>query len=402
MTTLSTADGIELRTNGEAADITGLVDRFVWIESAIRGGLTWELTVRVDYWKEWSKLVLSDPLASFEFRLKTTVNGAESSTEWRTAYSDSANMSFRSTAQPTTIRGGDRRLLMQQRTRQRLWRQTTLNEITTALAPNYNMVAQADETPIRRDFYQLHETDWDFLRRITYESATLGGRGDLFLWVDERTLNLRAPNLQLPSVRRHDLSVVENRVDSLALRYSGRNVDRAGGATLLAVGFNFDLKTGVTFTVSAPLVATQPALASRVPRDPANGARMIPVSETTSAGVEGRARARWARFGPRYFTLSCATRPDLTLHPGTIIEVQASRGEGQETPFLGRFLVLEVQHAFVRGAMLTTAVCYRREAYSGAAEPTGVRAQNVATVDPYRGGAGPQANTVTIPAETIR
>ncbi|NIP94723.1 MAG: hypothetical protein GWO24_15290, partial [Akkermansiaceae bacterium] len=105
------------------------------------------------------------------------------------------------------------------------------------------------------------------------------------------------------------------------LTYTGREVDRQGGATLRAVGYDFDKKEAITFTLGETQAQTHPALAGRVPRAQEDGVRVLPVSKDTSAHVEAGARARWARFAPRYFGLRVDTRPDLTLRAGSMFEM---------------------------------------------------------------------------------
>jgi len=397
-TTITHADGVEMRVGGTSDDITPFVRRFVWVESLIRGGFFWEMDFLANVWGEWTPLLIGR--RPYQFRLKSQEEGQETTTDWRTAITDSSAMSFRGEALLGTVHGGDRRLGLRQKHRTKVWRQRTVSDIVRAVASEYGMVGRADDTSLRYDWCQVAETDWGFLQRIVYESATAGGRGDLFLWVEEDVLKLHAPLLQDASVRRHDLSVAENRVDNVLLTYAGREVDRQGGATIRAVGYDLDAKRAVTFTLGAPQAQTHPALAGRVPRAQEDGVRVFPVTGRSPASVEAHARGRWGRFAPRYFGLRVESRPDLVLRPGTVMELQATLGEDQETPFLGRFLILEVEHEYARGSIKTNAICYRREAFVGEEEPSGVSAENVRSRDRYRAGALNRPR-VTVVAEEL-
>lgn len=388
-------DGIEMRVGSDARDITPFVRRFVWVDSLIRGGLSWEIDFVANVWGEWSDLLLGRG-APPRFRLKSREGDVDTTTEWRTAITDSSSMMFRGESLLGTIRGGDRRLELRQYQKTRAWPQRTTTELVRAIAAEYGMTARAEDTPLRTDWYQTRESDWEFLQRAVYESANIGGRGDLYLWVDDDTLNLKAPLMQDASARRHDMSVVENRVDSMVLSYNGRQVDRAGGATLQVVGYDLDAKAAVPYTLGEQQAQTHPALAGRVPRAQDGGLRVIPTTHETAAGVEGVARGRWARYAPRYFGIRIDSRPDVTLRPGSMIEVQASLGEHQETPFLGRFLILEVEHTMERAAITTSAVCYRREAFVGEEAPSGVSAENVKSKDRYRYGQVNPPRTVRV------
>jgi len=416
MATVTLADGVELRLGNtdaaEVRDITPYLKKLVWVESLIRGGFFWELSLAVNVWREWNDIILGRDSKTFQIRLTSQEGGRESSTEWRTAVVDSSDVVFRGEAILTNIRGGDRRLNMLQETRHRAWPQSTVAEIIRTIAPSYNLNARADDTPNRIDRWQINETDWEFMHRLVFEEASVSGRGDLFLWLDEDLLRLSAPPLSAPSARRHDMDIVENRVDRIRMTYQGRRVDRAGGATLQAVGFDFGAKVGVGFTMDGPAAQTQPALAGRVPRDPGGARRVMPVTYSTPGTVESRARGRWSRFAPRYFGVAVDTRPDLALRAGQILEVQASLGRDQDTPFLGRFLALEVQHEMSYagsredglrpdgGSILTSAVCYRREAYVGEEDPSGAQAETTSTRDNYVFGK-PQSPRVVVPAVAL-
>ena len=54
---------------------------------------------------------------------------------------------------------------------------------------------------------------------------------------------------------------------------------------------------------------------------------------------------------------------------------------GRETPFTGRYVILEVQHDLEDGAISTSLVGYRREAAEGDAQPTGASADTAQTRD---------------------
>lgn len=384
--------GLEMMREGqEALDITPFVRRFVWTDSMLDGGFTWSLHLTTDFWEEWNDVILG--AEDVRFRLKFQA-GQETTTDWRTAVSDSARIAYRSTAMTFEVPGADKRLDLLQKERTRAWPNSSVSDLVQAIGAEYGLDVMAEATTGRHDRWQAREFDWTYLRRSVEESASSKGRGDMYLWLDEGTLRLDVPQLQRGSDRRHDMSEVENRVDRIVLAYHGREIDRAGGATLVGIGFDFDTKSDLVFTLNGQRAETHPALARRVPRDPADGLRVIPVQEHTAALVEEATRGHWGRFGPRYFSLRLDSRPDLALRPGMVMELQGNLGAQQETPFLGRFAVLEVQHILAAGmkrsrgsgGLQTTAVCYRREAFAGREEPTGTSVSNVRTRDAYRAG----------------
>lgn len=390
------ADALDLRIGTEVFPVTPFVHKFVWRESLLQGGFSWQVWFKSDAWGEWNDLLLGRDNSSFQFRLSTREGqGEDISTEWRTAIPDSSRSMYKGTTLIGYVEGGDRRLELLRDHRVRSWDNLTTADVVRTLAQEHGLSTVVEDTNHRHaQLLQIHETDWEFMRRIVYEDASQSGRGDLYLWVDEGELHLEAPQLQRPADRRHDMDVVENRVDRIILTYAGRGIDRMGGATLRGAGFDFDTKQGITFDLNLQASRTHPSLAGKVPRAQSGGIRLHPVAENTLLTVEGRTRGRWGRYAPRYFGLRVDTRPDLNLRLGRILELQATLGENQETPFLGRFVVLEVQQELVRGSIATTAVCYRREAGEGEEEPSGSKAENVRTTDPYRLGQPTQQRVV--------
>jgi hypothetical protein len=389
-----------MRVEGVARDITPFVRRFRWTESLIAGGWSWSMSLSTEQWPEWNELLVGRERPTVHFRLKNQEELNEFSTEWKRAYVEDSRAAFRGASMLAQVRGGDKRLEMRQRARTRTFREATTADVCRRIAGEYDLVPNMDDTTARRDRYQLREDDWGFMRRLLAESALGSGRGDVFLWLDEATLRLHAPEMAALSARRHDLAEVENRVDRVTVGYHGRRVDRLGGASQRVVGFDLSRKDALVFDLDAGQAQALPSLAKRVPRDPDDGLRVYALAEEGSPFVEEAARARWGRVAPRYFSLRLDTRPDLALRPGSVIEVQANLDLRRESPFFGRFVVLEVQHSVERSAIRSTAICYRREAFEGEVEPTGASVTAGGTRDRYRVGQPERSRTI-VRAEVI-
>lgn len=384
------AAGLELLSGNTAREVTPFIRRFRWVESLIRGGFFWEASFATEQWTEWERLLVGRESPARQWRLKSTegdsVQALEQTTGWRSALVDGSAMRVVGAALVARVWGGDARLTLAQKARVRAWPSSTVAEVVRRIAGEYGLVAVVQDTAGRHDRVQCRESDWTFLMRISREAASSSGRGDLYLWVDEDALHLGAPELARPAERRHDLSEVENRVDGLELRYHGAAVDRLGGATAVGVGYAWEAQDAIVFEMGAEAASTQPALANRVPRAQGGGLRSFAVMKDESAVVEEVARGVWGRAAPRYFQMRLTTRPDLTLRPGSVIEVQATLDARRESPFFGRFVVLEVEHLLVKGNLRTTLSCYRREAFEGAAETTGASVQNLGSRDRERAG----------------
>lgn len=399
---------VEARFGDRAAvDITPLTREFTWVESLIDGGFLWELRCTTDGWDEWDDVLVGREPLKLRVAYQSSQSGREETTPWRTAIVDTSGMSFRSTALSFVLHGKDRRLDMMQLDRTRAWLGTTVSDVVQSVASEYGFDAVVEATTDRSDRWQMRTSDWAYIQGLAQGAASASGRGDFFVWMDEDQIRLGAPRTQRSSDRRHIMQEVETRVDRVLVGYHGREIDRRGGATLRAVGLDVDTKEQVVFTLDAGESGSYPALGRRVPRAQDEGLRVVPTFSGYDKARES-VHGEWGRVAPRYFSLRLDTRPDLTLRPGMLVELQGNLGRGQETPFLGRFAVLEVKHHLAvgdpseatSGGLVTTAVCYRREAYAGSDEPTGASAAQTGTHDRYRAG-GEQLPSSTVVAEVL-
>ena len=374
---------LELRTSdAEALDITPFVERFTWTESMLSGGFSWELHFRTEFWREWDRLMLGRDLPNYQMRLLVQEQ-EEQSTEWRSIYLDKSRAAFsQNLAMTGQARGADRRLELAQGSRTRRWTNVRVSDIISQIASEHGLLPDVEQTSSLDDYTQARENDWAFARRVARAAALGSGRGDVYLWMDERTLRLRAPQLTARSARSYDIAVVEERLNEFVGTYYGREADRQGAATLRGVGFDFDAKAGIVFEMNPGTAQTQPSLASRVPRRMADGLRVVAIFQDTKDTVVDAVRARWCRVAPRYMSVTINTRPDVTISPGVVISIEANLDQRRETPWVGRYVVLEVRHTLVAGTMTTSLVCYRREAHEGESFPTGASADLAATQDP--------------------
>lgn len=375
--------GIEIRRGAEAQDITPFVHRFVWSESLIAGGWTWMMTFDTEDWKDWKDLILGkDKNPGRHFRLKAQEGGIDSTTSWLRAYVDGTPAAdIRGRTLSVKVQGADVRLEIQQKSRTRAHLATKVSDVIRRVASENDLVADVQDTLGSRDRWQWRTDDWAYIRHLAHCAATSSRRGDSYLWVDDDTLRFRAPDLGVPSDRRYDLAEVDNRVDKTMVTYHGRAVDRRGGSTLLGVSYDVLLGKPIRFTMDAQAASTQPSLADQVPRSMAGGNRTIPLLSQGLDLVEETTRGTWGLLAPRYFTMRIESRPDLTIRPGAVIELQANLNERQNLPIFGRYVVLEVQHVLVGSDIRTTLACFRREAFQGAEAPTGSSVSSGGTRD---------------------
>jgi hypothetical protein len=391
--------GVEMRYLGKVTDITPFVSRFMWTESVIDGGWSWEVEFATEDWQDWVALMLGKKRDNWQLRLKviegdTENNPTEKTTDWRTAFVDGSAGRYQGEALIGKAWGVDKRLDLLSKARTRSWPGTSISDIVTATATEFGLAPDVQATNVARDRWQCRESDWAHLVRLSREATTGSGRGDVYVWIEEGALRFRAPDFQAPAVRNYDLSVVENRVDAMTVQYNGREVDRIGGATLIAVGYNLDTQTPLPFVHDVNAASVYPALGDHVPRDPADARRVIFTAEEDPKLVEAVCRSVWGRAGPRYYTMRLDLRPDFALRPGVMVQGQANLDARHSAPVFGIFCVLEVRHAIVRGKLTTTLACFRREAYDGDARPTGTPVAKGAGTDNYAIGAPDQPMTV--------
>ena len=297
------------------------------------------------------------------------------------------------------IFGADRRLLLAQEMRSRSFDESLASDVFNRIAQEYGLNVDISATGATDGWTQAFEDDWAFMRRIARETIVQSGRGDCYLWMDNGTLRFSTVELTDKSDRSYDMSVVENRVDGYVATYNGRRSDRMGAATCRGIGFDFATKKAVTFTMDPDTASTHPSMASRVPRSMGDGLRVFPVFEEERGRVEEAVRARWGRYAPRYLAVRLKTRPDLTVKVAKIMSIESNLGQERETPFMGRYAILEVQHVLERGAIATTLVGFRREAHEGEAQPTGASADNAGTRDTNGLDTGINPRTIVVAQE---
>jgi hypothetical protein len=368
----------------------------------IAGGFSWDIKFKTAAWAAWDRLMLGRDTPKYQIRLRADIGNVSTTTEWRTIITDKSRAAFtQSASMRGQISGADARLKLAQTARTRAWRELRISDVVTRIAADYGLDVDAERSASVDTYDQVRMNDWAFLRWLCAWATTESGRCDTYLWMDENTLHFGAPQLTDTSVRRYDMSVVENRVNDYAVAYYGREADRQGAAQLRGVGFDWRTKRGVVFTMGDAQAQTQPSLAPRVPRRMSDGLRVFPVFDEAPGTIEELVRGRWGHVSPRYFSMRINTRCDLTLRPNSVISMESNLGEGQSTPFMGRYVVLEVQHTFNDGYLITSLVGYRREAQGGDAQPTGANADTAGSRDNYSAGGENTARKTILVAQEL-
>jgi hypothetical protein len=366
---------IMAETDGVERDITPLVRKFVWVDSLLDGGFSWKLSASTHGRAEWQALLLG--LESAFFRIEASHSLYAPSTEWTYGVVDSSSIAYQSAGAAFSVTGADRRLEMQQRARTRAWLGATTSEIVQAIGAEYGFLVVADTTNDVDDRWQLRTTDWEFLLFLVKSVSLPHGRGDVYLHVVGGTLLFGAVAAHLPPVRVILLDDSDGRTHKAVVAYNGREVDRAGGCTLRGVGYDFQAKTGVVYTLDNAAAATYSALAGSVPRPQVLGTRVVPVPQTRVDLVHNEVHGRWGKIAQRYLSIRIDIMGDLALRPGVTFDVVSGVGEYMESPLLGRYVLYEVRHVLslgqetTGGGVVTTLVGFRRESGIGLEVATG-------------------------------
>jgi hypothetical protein len=390
-------DRLFMMVDGLEKDVTPWLSKFVWIDSLIDGGFSWEIQLASEFWEEWYRFMLGQTVAMF--RLVSYHGDIPTTTDWLLGIVDGSTSSYQGTRLVFIVWGADRRLELQQKTRTRAWPNASTSDVVRAIGSEYGVVVMAGDTEDRRDRWQIHRTDWDYLYNLANSTEFPDGRGDVFLWMHNNFLLLGTPTLQQQSARRYDLSMFEDRLIRMTSTYSGRKVDRLGGATLHGVGYNFQAKTAVEYSMDLPATVPYPALAKFVPRMQFSGFRYVPVAEFRPDLVKSKVSGEWGHIASRYFSMRVDVRGDVLAIPGSTMDVLIGRGEGMGSPVGGRYMVLEVQHVLTApslnkpnsGGLVTTLVGFRRESELGEEIPAGAFVAVTGSVDPYVTGAPEEA-----------
>lgn len=358
---------VEFRFAGDPSsvvEVTKSVDEMVWLDSYLRGGLSWGIRLHA-HGPWWSRKLVG--LDDFEMRLSGPFSAA---TDWLPARLDGSSTAASDNYSLIELRGGDARLVMSQKVRTRAWPSRQMSSVVAEIGEEYGLEVDVEDSSGESDWWQCRETDWSFIRKLARESITPAGRGGYFVYVCGNTMKFTTPSWEADPFRVYD--ILGGAVRRAVVRYNGRKVDRLGGARTRGIGYDLHNKVGMVFEAGgSDSAASYPALSSRVPRDPSSGLRVIPVIHDEVEMVRGVASGKWASASHRYFSLRLDVDPDLYLRPGIIISLSGPNTSGQPQ-LLGKYLVMEVRHVQFDKGLQTTVVAYRREADIGQTEPSGV------------------------------
>jgi len=364
-----------------AKDATPLVESFSILHSAFRHGRQWEIRFADEDWNFWEPYVAGiDPL---RVRLTFSKSNTQETTGWLTLYVDASEADYNRSRLDGTLRGGDALLKMALEDRTKAWPQLTVDAILTQLAASYGFVPDTTGMLGSRTWYQLDETDIDYLKYLLGFASTTGGRGDVWLWFDNGTLHLKPFDTKAPSKDKYLIGGIDDRLAHAPAGFYGGQVDRGGGRLFDAIAHDTSTKTTLSFTAGA-VSAGGPALSTFVPRIPAQGRRSAYVTDADISLLRAVAQARWAKYAMRYFGITLETKGSLRTTVGDMIEVDFLKEYPDKGAFVrGRYPVFEVEHKYTRGVFRTNITGYRREAEAGETAAAGANVSSSRGQDAY-------------------
>lgn len=379
--------------------VINVIDRITaveWCESLLGGGLSVRINVDDADWYFWSELLAGNEGTKLQGRLLLFQENEQITGPWRTLLLDSPQ----SVVSTQSLRGvlpcGDRRLALQQVTRYVAHTSKTITDIVQSIAQRYALtadIAPLDDVP--KDRWQAGLSDWDYMQEMLLPDCSAGGRGDLYLWIEENTLHLKPLDFSVQPVRAYAIGVDDARTISAQLTMSNRHADRQGAATVKAVGFDLDTKQGVTFNVTNAAAGRSPSLSDKLPRKRSEGILYLPSAAPTLNEIQRRALRRWGQQSSMYGQMKLNLQSDLSLLPGQMVSVTLQGNDDQTFFASGIYPVLEVRHYFSLSTQRTELTLMRREMQKGVEDAVGVRVGGK-PVDAYQQGGSSEAPKIVV------
>lgn len=380
--------------------VINVIDRITsveWCESLLDGGLSLQVNIDDADFYFWSTLLSGDEGTKLQARLLLYQENEQVTGPWRSLLLDAPQSIISTQSLRGALLCGDKRLAMKQLGRYVAYPSKTVTDIVQAIATRYAMsvdISPLDDVP--KDRWQAGLSDWDYMQEMLLPDCSAGGRGDLYLWIEENTLHLRPIDFSVTPVRSYAIGVDDDRTISAKLTMSNRNADRAGAATVKAVGFDMDTKRGVTYNVTDAAAGRSPALSNKLPRLRSEGMLYLPSAAPTLNEIQRRALRRWGQQSGMYGQMMLNLKPDLALTPGQMVSVTLQGNDDQTFFASGIYPVLAVRHFFSNAAQRTELTLMRREMQKGVQDAVGVRVGGK-PVDTYQqGGTAEAPKTVLV------
>jgi|GEM_PF-1862321 len=365
-----------------AKDATPLVESFSILHSALKHGRRWEIVFADSDWAFWEPYVSgTTPL---KVRLTFSKSNTQETTGWLDLHVDASESDFSRQYLHGTLRGADALLQTAIKAEIGAYPLATVDSVVRLLGARYGFVVDTVKMDGQRTWYQLEDSDFDFLKYLLDWAATPAGRGDVWFWFDNGTLHFRPFDFKQPSTDKYLLGGVDDRAAHSPVSFYGGEVDRGGGRRYGVYSFDVTKKTGFYFEAGLTS-AGGPALSTYVPRLPSGGLCSENVAGADLALVRAAARARWAKLGMRYYGITLQTKGDLRVSVGDMIEVDFLKEVPAKGAFIrGRYPVFEVEHKYAKGGKFTTNITgYRREAEAGEQAAGGANVSSSRGQDAY-------------------
>lgn len=374
--------------------VINVIDRITsveWCESLLDGGLSLRVNIDDADFYFWSDLLTGNEGTKFQARLLLFQENVQVTGPWRSLLIDTPQSVITTQSLRGVLPCGDKRLAMQQIGRYTAHVSRTITDIVQTIALRYSLtadIAPLDDVP--KDRWQAGLSDWDYMQEMLLPDCSAGGRGDLYLWVEEGTLHLRPIDFSVQPVRSYAIGVNDDRTVAAQLTMSNRYADRAGAATVKSVGFDMSTKRGITYNVTDAAAGRSPALSDKLPRKRSEGLIYLPSASPTLNETQRRALRRWGEQSSMYGQLKLTLNPDLALTPGQMVSLTLQGNDDQTFFGSGIYPVLSVRHTFSQTSQKTELTLMRREMQAGVQDAVGVRVGGK-PVDVYQQGGTTEA-----------
>ena len=373
---------VELRFKNKTTTITDKVRRLKFKQSVLLGEYAINLELESPEADEFESLMFSD--AVWEIRISNQVDGlVERTSGWLPVLVIKSTFQFEGRAPVVSIKFGCLSEWLKAKQHIRAYSNMDFVRIVKRIARKYNLaVLDTPETRIDT-WYQVRETDWDFLQRVARDNIVQSGHANIFPYFEKWQMRLYSFDFTKPVVREYKLGLGDDRTERGFFTNYFREADYLGAGKISVTGFDLEKK----LLLEINPIEILPILASKLPRRYTDSFKTYHTAIDTLAVLKQKGQRLWSESARRYFSGELLVNGDIDLRLGDMISVTGVDPYGNYTSFNGKYPVYELLHTFdgVANIPFTTAIgCFRRTFLYGVIAAGGANLSRISSKDTYK------------------
>jgi hypothetical protein len=326
---------------GSAINITARVYSLSLQDSLLFGDIRWRMELLGTQVNSEEETIFGG--GNLALRLSQNRDGVEQTTGWRLVTIRNSGLYYQGSTPLFFIEGEGMSSLMKQKDRWRAFKDETANTVFDRIANEYGLIPDIAPITTLGTWYQLGETDWDFLQSVKKEIVSATGQQAMYLQVHNKALRLKAIKFDQPVVRSYGIGTIDDRAEEIEFKSNSRLIDRAGGSLLRVVGFDIDNKRAISIV---PPTSVLPSLAGKLSLPYGSGVKRKMSTLQNSADVTSEAINMWTDQASKYFSCNVSGIGDVNLKVGDIMNVQAVDPSGETSAMNGKYPIYEVIHKY--------------------------------------------------------